>query len=110
MADLPIDRSAYWQAGILVPGRHLWTNRDHLIFIFVLCCIHRESKGTWQYEVVQQTRAEEMNREAEAAVANANAAAATTAAATSSPTATPTAATAELTPATATTPSETKSA
>ncbi|KAH7052486.1 hypothetical protein BKA57DRAFT_502655 [Linnemannia elongata] len=32
----------------------------------------RESKGTWQYEVVQQTRAEEMNRQAEAAVANAN--------------------------------------
>ncbi|KAF9335588.1 hypothetical protein BGZ91_010443 [Linnemannia elongata] len=36
----------------------------------------RESKGTWQYEVVQQTRAEEMNRQAEAAVANANVAAA----------------------------------
>ncbi|KAG9066570.1 hypothetical protein KI688_012478 [Linnemannia hyalina] len=36
----------------------------------------RESKGTWQYEVVQQTRAEEMNRHADAAVANANAAAA----------------------------------
>ncbi|KAG0376693.1 hypothetical protein BGX24_007340 [Mortierella sp. AD032] len=34
----------------------------------------RESKGTWQYEVVQQTRVEEMNRQAEAAVANANAA------------------------------------
>ncbi|KAG0368037.1 hypothetical protein BC939DRAFT_488518 [Gamsiella multidivaricata] len=25
----------------------------------------RESKGTWQYEVVQQTRAEEMNRHAD---------------------------------------------
>ncbi|KAF8939140.1 hypothetical protein BGZ47_008283 [Haplosporangium gracile] len=36
----------------------------------------RESKGTWQYEVVQQTRVEEMNRQAEAAVANANVAAA----------------------------------
>ncbi|KAF9541048.1 hypothetical protein EC957_003436 [Mortierella hygrophila] len=36
----------------------------------------RESKGTWQYEVVQQTRAEEMNRHADAVVANANAAAA----------------------------------
>ncbi|KAF9119873.1 hypothetical protein BGW39_011854 [Mortierella sp. 14UC] len=36
----------------------------------------RESKGTWQYEVVQQTRADEMNRQAEAAVANANVAAA----------------------------------
>ncbi|KAG0292564.1 hypothetical protein BGZ96_003987 [Linnemannia gamsii] len=43
----------------------------------------RESKGTWQYEVVQQTRAEEMNRHAEAAVANANGAAA---ASTSTPT------------------------
>ncbi|KAF8939640.1 hypothetical protein EDD21DRAFT_444153 [Dissophora ornata] len=26
----------------------------------------RESKGTWQYEVVQQTRAEEMNQHADA--------------------------------------------
>ncbi|KAG0229458.1 hypothetical protein BGX31_006181 [Mortierella sp. GBA43] len=26
----------------------------------------RESKGTWQYEVVQQTRAEELNRHADA--------------------------------------------
>ncbi|KAF9968870.1 hypothetical protein BGZ70_000014 [Mortierella alpina] len=34
----------------------------------------RESKGTWQYEVVQQTRAEEMNRHAEAAVASVSAA------------------------------------
>ncbi|KAF9146989.1 hypothetical protein BG015_011429 [Linnemannia schmuckeri] len=42
----------------------------------------RESKGTWQYEVVQQTRAEEMNRQAEAAVANANV---TAAASTSTP-------------------------
>ncbi|KAF9959716.1 hypothetical protein BGZ72_008963 [Mortierella alpina] len=33
----------------------------------------RESKGTWQYEVVQQTRAEEMNRQADAAVASASA-------------------------------------
>ncbi|CAO3565858.1 unnamed protein product [Mortierella alpina] len=33
----------------------------------------RESKGTWQYEVVQQTRAEEMNRHAEAALASASA-------------------------------------
>ncbi|KAG0267379.1 hypothetical protein BGZ95_002856 [Linnemannia exigua] len=39
----------------------------------------RESKGTWQYEVVQQTRAEEMNRQAEAAVANVNADVATAA-------------------------------
>ncbi|KAF9572273.1 hypothetical protein EC968_010064 [Mortierella alpina] len=33
----------------------------------------RESKGTWQYEVVQQTRAEEMNRHAEAAAASTSA-------------------------------------
>ncbi|KAF9911436.1 hypothetical protein EC991_003692 [Linnemannia zychae] len=47
----------------------------------------RESKGTWQYEVVQQTRAEEMNRQAEAAVANANVAAAASTSTTTTPTA-----------------------
>ncbi|KAF9425420.1 hypothetical protein BGZ94_007537 [Podila epigama] len=29
-----------------------------------------ESKGTWQYEVVQQTRAEERNRDADEVAAN----------------------------------------
>ncbi|KAF9933080.1 hypothetical protein FBU30_006581 [Linnemannia zychae] len=37
----------------------------------------RESKGTWQYEVVQQTRAEELKREADAAAKAVNAANAT---------------------------------
>jgi hypothetical protein len=35
-------------------------------FISVYILPGRESKGTWQYEVVQQTRAEELNRHADA--------------------------------------------
>ncbi|KAF9289220.1 hypothetical protein BGZ68_009819 [Mortierella alpina] len=59
----------------------------------------RESKGTWQYEVVQQTRAEEMNRHAEAAVASASASSPTPAAPTH--TAEPSGSTTTASPATA---------